>query len=133
MDDQVHILLGAISANNTQILQNINEYASLDNEFSNRRQELLDQFEDDQSENTTIIWEKTKNIGWFEDVVPKMSDTDFKNEFRVDRSTFAVIIDEIKEDMTTIDTNFRKAITVEKKVAIALTVCICFEIQFDSM
>lgn len=63
-----------------------------------------------------------KNSGFWEDVVPKMTERQFKDDFRVSRKTFALILGYVSEAMTTKDTNWKTAIPVEKKLAIALAV-----------
>lgn len=63
-----------------------------------------------------------KNPGFWEEVVPTLTDKQFKDHFRVNRSTFNTILSYVKEHMQTLDTNFKQAVAVDKKVAIALTV-----------
>ena len=66
------------------------------------------------------VWEKQKSGHWWERVVPQFSPSDWVANFRVSSSTFSYLCDNLCEHIQRVDTMMRVAITVEKRVAIAL-------------
>uniref|UniRef100_A0A1B0D945 Uncharacterized protein n=1 Tax=Phlebotomus papatasi TaxID=29031 RepID=A0A1B0D945_PHLPP len=66
-----------------------------------------------------ILMEPRTSTYWEEDV-PKFSDVQFKADFRASRSTFEFLVEKLSEHLMRIDTVFREAIPVRKRIAVAL-------------
>ena len=69
-------------------------------------------------------WRKERNETWFTDLWANRNNPQFdkywKTDFRISRSTFQKIIELVQNSMEKSDTNFRRAIPVEKRVAAAI-------------
>ena len=88
---------------------------------------LIDQIllEDSDEERTPVKRNKVaKNTGFWESVVPTLTDSQFKSHFRINRATFEAILTFVSSHMKTEDTNFKAAVPVAKKIAIALAVSV---------
>ena len=57
---------------------------------------------------------------WHENVLNYWTNEDWVPNFKMDKGTFRYICEEIKEFVEKANTNFRKALTVEIRVAVAL-------------
>ncbi|CAF2119842.1 unnamed protein product [Rotaria magnacalcarata] len=66
------------------------------------------------------IWILKKNGRWWLEVVPKMSDNEFKQNFRLERGTYSALMKQIEPYLRKTKTNCREPIPVEKKVCCAL-------------
>lgn len=66
------------------------------------------------------VWVKPKSKEWFDMVVPSWSDEEFRQNFRVRRSTFQLLADELKPFIQKEDTNMRKCVTVNMRLAVTL-------------
>ncbi|XP_037939044.1 protein ANTAGONIST OF LIKE HETEROCHROMATIN PROTEIN 1-like [Teleopsis dalmanni] len=69
--------------------------------------------------NSRNVWTHERGSRFWEDDVPKYSDCQFKNNFRIERSTFSYLVNRFQH-LKRRDTNMRKGISVEKRVAVAL-------------
>ncbi|ODM86935.1 putative nuclease HARBI1 [Orchesella cincta] len=67
--------------------------------------------------NEKTIWKFPTSDDWWKTIYPNLPDEVFIQHFRVDRIAFKWIVNEVKELM---DTKFRNAIEVERKVAASL-------------
>lgn len=65
-------------------------------------------------------WSYLKSGDWWSSVVPIMNDKQFKENFRIQRSTFKEILNQVGPYLRREDTIFRSAIPIEKRVACAL-------------
>ncbi|CAF1234105.1 unnamed protein product [Adineta ricciae] len=76
----------------------------------------------DQSLNThrRAVWSYPKSGEWWSDIVPNMTEKQFKDNFRIQRSTFAQLVDRIGKYVKKEDTVLRLAIPVDKRIACAL-------------
>ena len=66
------------------------------------------------------IWSLKKNDEWWTGVVPLMTDEQFKDNFRLERSTLRKLLQQVAPYFKRTDTNYRLCIPVEKKVCCAL-------------
>ncbi|CAN7981050.1 unnamed protein product, partial [Ixodes pacificus] len=66
------------------------------------------------------LWSYDRGESWFETTLPHLGDKNFKACFRVLPCTFRYLVDVCRPAMTREETNMRKAISVEKRVAIGL-------------
>ena len=67
------------------------------------------------------IWIKPRTQGfWNENVLNYWTNEDWVQNLRMDKETFTYICEEIREFVEKPNTNFKKALTVEMRVAIAL-------------
>ena len=67
------------------------------------------------------VWKKPRTQSfWIENVLNFWTNEDWIQNFRMYRETFTYICEEIREFIEKSNTNFRKAVTVEMRVAIAL-------------
>ncbi|CAF4210665.1 unnamed protein product [Rotaria sp. Silwood2] len=66
------------------------------------------------------IWCFKKSGRWWSEIVPLMSNQQFKENFRIERSTFSSLLQQIRPYMEKLDTNYRAAIPIEKRLACAL-------------
>ncbi|CAF0853809.1 unnamed protein product [Rotaria sordida] len=66
------------------------------------------------------IWSYSKSGYWWSNIVPMMNDKQFKNNFRIQRSTFKEILDQVGPYLKKKDTVLRPAIPVDKRLACAL-------------
>ncbi|KAM7289360.1 protein ANTAGONIST OF LIKE HETEROCHROMATIN PROTEIN 1 [Ixodes scapularis] len=65
------------------------------------------------------VWAYPRAKSWYETTLPYFPESTFRQNFRVDRSTFRYIVS-VCECMRRNDTNMRQAIPLEKRVAIGL-------------
>ena len=65
-------------------------------------------------------WSFSKSGYWWSEVVPKMNDKQFKDNFRLCKSTFKRILDQVSPYLEKQDTVLRSAITSDKRLACAL-------------
>ncbi|CAF3631183.1 unnamed protein product [Rotaria sp. Silwood1] len=66
--------------------------------------------------NLRSIWSFKKSGEWWMRIVPYMSDQQFKENFRIEQSTFASLLNHIGPYMKKLNTNYRTSIPVEKIV-----------------
>ncbi|XP_059474470.1 uncharacterized protein LOC132196083 [Neocloeon triangulifer] len=69
------------------------------------------------------IWiqaELNGGTGYWEQVMPHLCDERFQKAFRLSKTSFYELVGELKPFMEKTDTNFRKAIPMDKRVAIAI-------------
>lgn len=66
------------------------------------------------------VWSYSKNEEWWSQIVPSMTDRQFKDNFRLQKSTFTSLLHHIGPYLERTDTRFRRSIPVEKRVALAL-------------
>ena len=67
-----------------------------------------------------IMWAYSKSGSWWLQIVPDMNDKQFKDNFRIQRSTFKAILDQVDPYLKKQDTTLRSAISAEKRLACAL-------------
>ncbi|CAN7946620.1 unnamed protein product, partial [Ixodes hexagonus] len=65
------------------------------------------------------VWAYPREKSWYEMTLPHLPDSGFRENFRVSRSTFNYIVS-ICEHLRRQDTNMRRAIPLDKRVAIGL-------------
>lgn len=65
------------------------------------------------------VWAYPRESSWYDATLPHLPDSCFRENFRVDRRTFSYIVG-VCECMRRRDTNMRRAIPLEKRVAIGL-------------
>ncbi|KAG1686942.1 Protein ANTAGONIST OF LIKE HETEROCHROMATIN PROTEIN 1 [Nymphon striatum] len=70
--------------------------------------------------NLKSCWVKPKSNVWWQDVVPNYTDEDFQKNFRMQRSTFIGLVEELRPHIEKKKTRFRAPVSVEKRVAVAL-------------
>ena len=120
------------SSINASFLTFVSGFKSMIQYFS-EQEELLEKQIDillsDLSQETTRrslnrkrVWVKDKNLGFWEKICVDMTGHDFRENFRVNRTTFKQILDLVGDKIKTQDTQLRKAIATDKKLAIALKV-----------
>lgn len=66
------------------------------------------------------VWSYPKSGEWWSQIVVNMTDKQFKDNFRIQRSTFKELVDQIGIFLKKEDTVLRIAIPVDKRVACAL-------------
>ncbi|XP_033099564.1 protein ALP1-like [Anneissia japonica] len=66
------------------------------------------------------VWTLTTDNLWFENTVQQFSDLEFLEQFHVSRKTYHLLCEHLRVDLTKANTNMRKAISVEKRVAVSL-------------
>ena len=68
-----------------------------------------------------LLWSKERSDHWWDRIVKNsFSDTDWYENFRMTHTTFNFLCGELKDHLIGKDTVMRKAIPVEKKVALTL-------------
>lgn len=67
-------------------------------------------------------WALPKTGGFWEEIVPRYSDISFLKHFGMGRETFQCLVDELYLDLVRENTTMRRAIPVDKRIAVALTV-----------
>ncbi|CAF4053586.1 unnamed protein product [Rotaria sp. Silwood2] len=67
--------------------------------------------------NHRLIWCYKRSDRWWTEIVPLMTDKQFKENFRVQRSTFGEFVRLVGPHVFKNDTNYRAAIPVEKRIA----------------
>ncbi|XP_075538681.1 uncharacterized protein LOC142573058 [Dermacentor variabilis] len=65
-------------------------------------------------------WRFPRSQRWFEDTLPNLGEAHFKKCFRVSPATFRYIVESCRSDLQRVDTVMTEAISVEKRVAVAL-------------
>lgn len=65
-------------------------------------------------------WSFQRNERWFEDTMPHLGEYHFKQAFRVSPTTFRYLVESCRVCLERQTTNMRKAISVEKRVAVGL-------------
>lgn len=65
-------------------------------------------------------WRFRRSQRWFEESLPNLGEAYFKKCFRVSASTFRYIVESCRSDLQRVDTAMTEAISVEKRVAVAL-------------
>lgn len=66
------------------------------------------------------LWQRQRTNAWFELACGTFPGSEWYENFRVSRNTFQFLVDELRDDLERQDTVMRKAIKVEKKVALFL-------------
>ncbi|CAH3177660.1 unnamed protein product [Porites lobata] len=66
------------------------------------------------------IWQLPRTGAWFQLALNEFSDQEWYENFRLSRATFRFLVEELKPELTLQDTKMRKAVEVEKKVALFL-------------
>ncbi|CAF1625367.1 unnamed protein product [Rotaria magnacalcarata] len=66
------------------------------------------------------IWSHKKNGKWWAEIVPLMTDQQFKENFRIERQTFSSLLQQLQPHIQKSDTNYRAAIPIDKRLACAL-------------
>ncbi|XP_078021421.1 uncharacterized protein LOC144461775 [Epinephelus lanceolatus] len=69
---------------------------------------------------TRNIWVKPRCHEWWQQVCDSWTETDWQRNFRMTRATFNVLCNILRGQLTRQDTRFRKAVSVELRVAICL-------------
>ncbi|CAF3219914.1 unnamed protein product [Rotaria sp. Silwood2] len=67
-----------------------------------------------------LVWPYNKSDHWWTEIVSKMNDRKFKENFRLERSTFLFLVNHIVPLLKKDDTKFRLTISVEKRICCAL-------------
>ena len=70
--------------------------------------------------NPRTVWSVKKNDAWWSTIVPVMDDRQLKENFRLQKSTFAQLIKQVGPHLRRNDTILRRAVPVEKRIACAL-------------
>ena len=76
--------------------------------------------DDPMNNSTRLIWSHPKSNRWWVDIVPGMTNKQFKENFRVERSTFMELLQQIGPHLQKNNTALRVAIPVEKRIAASL-------------
>ncbi|CAH3121983.1 unnamed protein product [Porites lobata] len=66
------------------------------------------------------IWQLPRTGAWFQLALNEFSDQEWYENFRLSRATFRFLVEELKPELTLQDEKMRKAVEVEKKVALFL-------------
>ncbi|CAF3307254.1 unnamed protein product [Rotaria sp. Silwood2] len=69
---------------------------------------------------TRLVWCYQKNNKWWTRIVPDMTNKQFKNNFRVERTTFIKLVKLIGPYIEKKNTHLRSAVVVHKRIACAL-------------
>ena len=67
-----------------------------------------------------VVWTYPRSRYWWDTVVPDFTPAQFVQNFRVPRESFENICDQVRHLMGRVNTKYRLAIPVRKRVAIAL-------------
>ncbi|CAF2068136.1 unnamed protein product [Rotaria magnacalcarata] len=67
-----------------------------------------------------MVWSRDKSLEWWTEIVPKMDDKQFKENFRLERSTVSLLIKHVGPLLKKNETQLRSAIPVEKRICCAL-------------
>ncbi|CAF2893685.1 unnamed protein product [Rotaria sp. Silwood2] len=65
-------------------------------------------------------WSYSKSGYWWSHIVPQINDKQFKDNFRIQRSMFKTLFDQVDQYLKKQDTKLRFSIPVEKRLACAL-------------
>ena len=67
------------------------------------------------------VWQKGRDTHWWEEIVNRsFTAHDWLSNFRMSRSTFLYLCNELRAEISKTDTDMRPAISVEKRVALTL-------------
>ena len=66
------------------------------------------------------MWTYPRSRYWWDTVVPDFTPAQFVQNFRVSRESFEYICDQVRHLMGRVNTNYRLAVPLRKRVAIAL-------------
>ncbi|KAH8027982.1 hypothetical protein HPB51_012252 [Rhipicephalus microplus] len=66
------------------------------------------------------VWAYSRFSRWFEDTLPNLGGQNFRQSFRVSRTTFKYLVDVCTAVMQRQTTNMRETVSVQKRVAVAL-------------
>ena len=66
------------------------------------------------------IWSRPRSRSWWTDIVPGLSDYEWKENFRLNKATFKFLTDKLREKLQKTDTTFRKALPFDLKIAATL-------------
>ena len=67
-----------------------------------------------------LIWSFQKNDRWWFHIVPQMTDCQFKENFRLERSTYSTLLRRIGPYLRKENSNYRLSVPVEKRLCCAL-------------
>ena len=67
------------------------------------------------------------NLGFFEKIVPNMTEQEFRSHFRISRRIFDYLMISLESRLKRQDTLFKKAINIEKRILVALKVLLSFD------
>lgn len=67
-----------------------------------------------------VVWMRLRSDAWFEMVMRSYNEQQWYENFRVTKTTFMFILNEIRDDITRQDTVMRKAISAERRLALTL-------------
>ncbi|CAF3447675.1 unnamed protein product, partial [Rotaria sp. Silwood2] len=81
---------------------------------------LLSHLDNSLQINCRAVWCLNRNTTWWNDVVPHMTDKEFKSNFRLERSTYSDLLQQISPYLQKSNTKFRRSIPVNKMVCCAL-------------
>jgi hypothetical protein len=70
--------------------------------------------------NPRVCWSYSKSHHWWSVIVPSMNERQFKENFRLQRSTFKDLVQQVGPLLQRSDTHLRSAIPVDKRIACAL-------------
>jgi hypothetical protein len=70
--------------------------------------------------NLRSVWSFKKTDKWWMNIVPLMTDKQFKENFRIERSTFSSLLTQIGSHIEKLNTNYRTTIPVDKRIGCAL-------------
>ena len=70
---------------------------------------------------TRSLWTKERSSYWWDHIISRtFSPRDWHDNFRMSQATFVYVCDELRSTIEKADTDMRKAIPVEKRVALTL-------------
>ena len=67
-----------------------------------------------------VAWVKERSSDWWERIVPQFTREEWRENFRLSRETYRYICNELRPLLLRQDTEMRKAVSVERRVAITL-------------
>ena len=67
-----------------------------------------------------MIWVKERSSRWWDEIATNFTQEEWLSNFRVSKATFNYLCDELRPLLYRVDTVMRKALAVEKRVAITL-------------
>ena len=66
------------------------------------------------------VWVRSKVDDWWKNVVPSFTDEPWIANFRMSRDTFQYVCRRLKPSLERMDTTYRLAVQLEKRVAVAI-------------
>lgn len=81
---------------------------------------MQDLYDTTRNDSTRSIWSYSKSGYWWSDIVPSMTDKQFKDNFRIHRATFKQILENVEPYLKKQDTKLRRSIPADKRLACAL-------------